>query len=360
MAEDLLTASFQKDELRKKYKNYFAPAAKISVGSAGKDLVSGAGVQLESVQVSLNIDGAASASFTVSNLYNPVENSIRQSVKSLLVCGAAVKIELGYGSEYVDVFHGFIYEISTQFSEMPTMQITAMDVKRLMADNMRLGHVWQNRTLSELFNEMMADYSGLNLTPSVCDNADDVIETLIQRGSDLWLVKKLCRAKGLKFIVYGEWAKLLAKSGSSAVVSLSWGSDLISFSHSAAYVNVHVEVRGSVRGSPETDSVIQSQDVAGEGAGKCGIRPTVRVIEETNVKDAEEVADRLNDEVEALKEGMYSCRGSCMGMPVLIPGRYVGIEGIDGAVDGEYYLKEVSHSFGADGFTTDFTLGGKR
>lgn len=360
MGEDLLTAVFSKNELQKKYKNYFAPAAKISVGPSGKDIESGAGIQLESIQVSLNIDGAASASFTVTDLYRPGEKGIRQSVKSLLICGAAVKIELGYGSEYVDVFHGFIYEISTQFSEMPSMQVTAMDVKRLMADNMRLGHVWQNHTLSEIFQEVMADYSGLNLTPMVCDNAGDEIETIIQRGSDLWLIKKLCRAKGLRFMVYGNQAKLLAKSESSAVISLSWGSDLISFSQNASYVNVHVEVRGSVKGSPETDTIIQSQDVAGEGAKTCGISPTIRVIEETNVKSAGEVADRLNDEVEALKESMYSCRGSCMGMPVLIPGRYIGIKGIDSAADGEYYLKEVRHSFGTDGFTTDFTLGGKR
>lgn len=206
----------------------------------------------------------------------------------------------------------------------------------------------------------MADYSGLGLTSCVCDNGNDVIGQMIQRGSDLHLIKKLCRAKGLKFVVYGNQAKLLAKSETAAALSLAWGSDLISFSRSGSYVNVHVEVRGSVKGTPETDVVCKSQDVVSPGAKKCGLNPICRVIEETNVKSEEDVADRLSDEVEELKEHMYSCRGSCMGMPVLIPGRYLGIEGIDDAVNGEYYVKSVSHSFGADGFTTNFTLGGKR
>lgn len=360
MGEDLLTAKFEKGALQKKYKNYFAPAARISVGTGKKDLVKSTGVQLQNIQVSLNIDSAASVSFTVTNFYNPGEQGIKQSVKSLLVCGAAIKVELGYGSEYVDVFYGFIYEIAADYSEMPSMQVTAMDVKRLMADNLRLGYVWKNKTISEIFSEIMRNYSGLSLTASVCDNGSDVIEQMIQRGSDLHLIKKLCQAKGLKFMVYGNQAKLLAKSETAAVVSLSWGSDLISFTQSSSYVNVHVEVRGSVKGSPETGVVCKSQDVESPGAKKCGLNPTIRVIEETNIESAEDVDDRLNDEVEELKEHLYSCQGSCMGMPVLIPGRYIGIEGIDDAVNGDYYLKSVSHSFGTDGFTTNFTLGGKR
>lgn len=51
--------------------------------------------------------------------------------------------------------------------------------------------------------------------------------------------------------------------------------------------------------------------------------------------------------------------GNLIGLPEIVPGRYIEIKDVDSADEGIYYIREVSHHFGSDGFTTDFTVGEK-
>ena len=51
--------------------------------------------------------------------------------------------------------------------------------------------------------------------------------------------------------------------------------------------------------------------------------------------------------------------GSCIGLPELVPGRLMKIENLGvqtGAL--KAYISSVKHSFNANGFTTEFELGG--
>lgn len=399
---DLLTAVFQADKLSGTYQQYAVPSAKVYIGKPAQELVQAAGVQIESIRVSLNLDAAASAELSVTNIWDDQKNAVKEGVKSQLVCGAMIRIELGYGSELTDVFHGFIYETGMQFSDMPSMQVTVMDVKRLMADNSEIDRVWEEQTLSSLFSTLMGRYEAFGLSIST-EQKDSIIKSFIQRGSDLNLVRKLCREQSLRFVVYGEKAKLVSKSEEASVLTLSWGKNLISFSKNNNFVNTEIVVRGTLEkpaqknssdvpggesqgatsGSPgnaggssstgggtgggqaeesgqKNDVIEKRESVLSDGAAGTGIAKSIKVIEMTNVKGEDEVTSRLDDEVESLKESMDSGRGSCIGMPVLIPGRYLSIGGIDQSVDGDYYIKAVSHTFGSDGFTTDFTLGGKK
>lgn len=398
---DLLTAVFEADELRETYQQYAAPAAKIYIGKQAKELTQAAGVQVESIRVSLNLDAAASAEFGVTDIWDDEKNAVRDEVKSQLVCGAMVRIELGYGSELTDVFHGFIYETGIQFADIPSMQVTVMDVKRLMADNTELDRAWEEQTLSALFSALMDRYEAFGLQVSA-EQKEDPVRPFVQRGSDFSLVRKLCREQALRFVVYGEKAKLVSKSEDASILTLTWGKNLISFSKNNSYVNTEIIVRGSIKKPAQKNSsdapgaksregssggagnagggsstgggtgggqeesgqkkeiVEKRETVTSDGAADSGISQSTRVIEMTGVKSEDEVISRLDDEVESLKESMDSGRGSCIGMPVLIPGRYVEISGIDQSADGDYYIKTVSHTFGSDGFTTDFTFGGKK
>lgn len=374
MAHDLLAASYQDGELQEKYGNYLAPACRISV--EGAELTACTGARAESVRVSLSLYAAASADFSVTDIWDEGTCGIKEKVKANLSCGKAIRVELGYGSEYVDVFHGFIYETGVQFSDMPVMQVTAMDVKRLMAENMRLGTVWNGKTVSDVFTAVMGDYSGFGLKTAVEKNGEDKVDNLLQRGSDLHLIQTLCRRHHLRFVVYGDQAKLTPKSTGAAVMKLSWRRELLSFSRNMSYVNVEITVKGARKSIPQKsaaqgggsqggssgqgDSLKKTASVTSPGASSSGMPKTVTVIEMTGIEAESELEERLAEETESRREGMYSGHGSCVGMPVLIPGRYITIAGLDQDVDGEYYLKSVNHSFGTEGFTTDFSLGGTR
>lgn len=360
MGTDFLTVKYKDNELRRKYKNFFVPAAKVLIGDNRDNLSEKYQVQVESIQISLNLEDAASASFTVTNIYDLKSHSIKSSVKKALSLGNIVKIKLGYDSELETVFQGFIYERSVQFSDIPSMQVTAMDVKRLMIDNYRENYTWDKTKHSEIFQEIMKDYEKMKLKVQV-DNTTTVIEknSIVQKGNDLQMVKKLCKAANRKFIVCGGKAYFTEKNEKEPMTPLLWGQDLISFSQRASYVDVNIEVWGNKKGESEKKvekrSVTSSTDMK-----RVRQKSTTNVIVMPDVDSLDELKNRADEAEESMKERIQSGSGSCVGIPVMIPGRYIEIKGLDDDINGKYYLKSVSHNFGGDGYTTEFTLGGRK
>ena len=49
-----------------------------------------------------------------------------------------------------------------------------------------------------------------------------------------------------------------------------------------------------------------------------------------------------------------------MGIPELIPGRYISIKGLDGDTEGTYFLCKVRHRFTGDGYYTEFDVKGAK
>ncbi len=361
MGTDFFTAQFKEDELRKKYQNYFAPAAKVWIGSRGSEenLAQIAGVQIENIRISLNLTDAASASVTLTDIYDLQSRCVKSDLTKRLTMGKLIKIELGYGSELEDIFYGFVYEISTQFGDIPSVQITAMDVKRLMMDNYREFYSWEEKKYSEIFKEIMQEYSSLVSEISTDTGAEEQKSGLIQRGSDLQMVKRLCMLANKRFIVWGGKAKFTEKDEKKPITELSWSKELISFSQSRSYINTKIQVWGNLKGSSEKN--VQERTVSSLSSGESGGQKiTTSIISLTDIKNIKELETRADEEEEFLKERIQTASGSCVGIPVLIPGRYVTVNGLDDSINGEYYLKSVSHSFGTDGFTTDLTFGGKK
>ncbi len=358
MATDFLTAQFEQDELRKRYKNYFVPSAKVLIGDSGEDLAEKYQVKIENIRVSLNLKDAASATFRVINVYDIKSRSLDSSVKAALSLGTVIKISMGYESDREEVFCGFIYETSVQFEDMPSMQITAMDVKRLMIDNYRESYVWSETKYSEIFKNIMKDYEKLKLKLEVDDTEVQLANPMIQKGNDLAMVRQLCKLANRKFIVCGGGAYFTKKNTQEAITTLLWGQELISFQQSVSYVDAVIEVWGNLKGSAEKS--VERRNVTSEGSmNHVRQKGTTNIITLTDIGTVDELKTRADHEEETLKERIQSGSGSCVGTPMLIPGRYVEIKGLESDINGKYYLKSVNHSFGSDGFVTDFSIGGK-
>lgn len=359
MGTDFLTAKFDQSSLREKYKNYFTPVAKILVGDSDDDLVSKYKVQIDSIQVALHGNEASSATFTVVNVYNMQNHCFDAKIKTALCLGTVVKIELGYESEREDIFHGFIYESAIQFGDIPSMQITAMDVRRLMLDNDRENYAWEQTKHSQIFDKIMEDYGKLKLSVSSDATEAELSKPMVQRGNDLAMVKRLCKASDRRFLVCGGNAYFSKQDSDDPITTLSWGRELLSFSPTPCYVDTVIEVRGNLKGSDEMQ--VEKRTVKSDKTMKSARQTSSsKIVTLTDIDSLEELKARADREEKILKEKARSGNGSCIGMPVLMPGRYVEIEGLDTDVDGTYYLSSVTHSFGSDGFNSEFTLGEKQ
>ena len=57
---------------------------------------------------------------------------------------------------------------------------------------------------------------------------------------------------------------------------------------------------------------------------------------------------------------MVAGNGTCVGIPELIPGRYLEIDGLDSGTSGLYFVSGVKHSFHDGGYVTSFAVKGAK
>ena len=140
-------------------------------------------------------------------------------------------------------------------------------------------------------------------------------------------------------------------SVSSAVMTLRPGSGLISFEADNEYKNMTYEVLGydpaalkAVSGSADakTDGL---SDVLG-GAGEYYINDPACTSASYAANRAKSLARQ------ALQKSQHG-RISCIGLPELIPGRFIEIERVDSLVNKKHYITRVTHTFDENGFRTD-------
>ena len=65
-------------------------------------------------------------------------------------------------------------------------------------------------------------------------------------------------------------------------------------------------------------------------------------------------------QLDRLALNYVSGSGLCLGLPELIPGRFITIEGLDGDTVGDYFITKVRHQFGSSGYLTQFEVKGAK
>lgn len=58
--------------------------------------------------------------------------------------------------------------------------------------------------------------------------------------------------------------------------------------------------------------------------------------------------------------GLVLGEGTCVGIPELIPGRFITIDGMEEQAEGTYFLTKVTHSFTTEGYYTRFEVRGSK
>ena len=79
---------------------------------------------------------------------------------------------------------------------------------------------------------------------------------------------------------------------------------------------------------------------------------TEQVFYEAGVESAMEATKRAKVRIDAMKAGFGSMELTCIGIPELVPGRFVKLDGFASAVDDKYYITAVTHDLSDDSFTT--------
>lgn len=351
---DLMKDSTSFETLKTKYGNFAVPSVKIT--SNGFDLVGLLQVKISQVSVDLSFGEACSANFTVEDAYTLTTRMFSPAVTSVLALGSIVTVELGYGSSRTRVFKGFISEITTDYGDAPSIQVTALDVVRLLMQNWK-NYKYEEKTYAAIVKSVMRKYLSLCSNFSNVETSADDLEGVTQNSSDFEFLKELAGKADKEFFIFaGAVYFRTPQKQSKEILTLEWGKNLLSFQLRESYCYEKIIVQGIDKN--KTVRIEESDTVKSPSALPLMTAPLEVVSQYADIKDSAQAKKRVASLKHEKEVGLKSGSGSCIGLPELVPGRFIYITGIEGKQNEKVYLKSVKHTFDESGFGTSFTLGG--
>lgn len=357
---DLMTGTYTYEGLEKTYGGFMVPAAKIKIN--GSDITAGKKVHVEEISVCLSAVHASSVTVRLGQCYDFEKSSFESEIKNKAVLGNVLEAELGYGSSTLNIFKGYIASVGVRFDEEEGigMEITALDVRRLMMVGGIRQVLHEVKNYSEAFETVMKSYKKL-CSVSVDATSDNLEQPLSQGESDYDFVMGKLIGNGRtdrEFLVVGDTA-YFRKPGKakSPVIKLGLGKGIRSFERNSGYISHEVEVIGydpaafkTVTGTAKAKSSDQQAEALASPGKVAFTAPDVYTEGQAKAR-AQAIAERL-----AAKNQTGTV--SCVGIPQIVPGRYVELVKMDSLLNKKYYVTEVRHQLDGDGFETSFDVGG--
>lgn len=342
--------------LRSEYNNFIVPTCKIKIDGTELSTLK---VKVTNINVTLELDDPSSANFTLSNIYDLKSSSLSSNVTAKLKLGSKISIELGYGSTLKNVFCGYINNLAYDFEQIPSVTVACLDIRGLMRRNIRRGLQFDEKKYSDVAKTILDKYKTICPNQKIDATTDEIEHIMQDKVSDLEFLCDIIGPKAEReFLVMGDTAYFREyDKDKTPLLTLERGKGLISFTYSSSYCNETVKIYG--HDEAKKDVLVVSKEVKTDNSTASLVTPGI--IAELALSDADDNSKAtyyLNSEVKNRLRGAQSGSGSCIGIPDLIPGKYIKIDKLDTLVNKTYYLKQVKHTFSTDGFTTEFDLGG--
>lgn len=344
--------------LEAKYGNFQVPAMKFIVN--GQDLMMTMELIPVSVEITLSLRSAGMAVIKLAGLYDIESHSFKAAVKARLAPGTVAELEVGYLSATQRVFKGFVAMVGAEFGEDAILVVTLLDARRLMMTGGRKQLLHNVANYSDAVKTILGEYSRL-CSPVIDATSDSLESPVSQTTNDYEFIVRELIGSGKtdrEFFVVGDKAYFRKpRSVKSPMLTLQFGRELTGFKVDFSYLNLKVEVIGYDPG--EQQAVKASAQAKGfltqsmlQGTAPVSVSP------DADADSSQKASLRAGALARKSEEKGCVGRGSAIGLPELIPGRYLQIKGLDSMVDHKYYVTEVTHVLDENGFMTYFQIGG--
>lgn len=360
-------SSYTFQALSEKYEDFRGPAFTIKVDSKILDSKEMPIVHLE-VKLSEHLIG--SCNFSVESLYDYEKSQWINNLEKSIQVGAKLEVSGGYGKQE-ELFYGYVFEYYLEYSRErpPRLVVKGMDGLAFLTscrEPVYHGKKKPKAVVEEILRKAVS--AGYAKKVQV-DSMDNLLTPLVKElVSDYDYLRKLAEMYNLSLLaIQGEMIFGDLVSSSSPIIALTLGAGLLDFRKriSLEHQLGKVEVRGKdinqkrIMGSADNVTVgDRSKKWSAQLAP--ALRKAVAREYSEYVRTEEECTRlaqaRLNAQAMLLVHG----EGRCVGLPELIPGRYVTIKGIDSTTVGDYYMDSVTHRFSREGYYTEFTVKGAR
>ena len=198
--------------------------------------------------------------------------------------------------------------------------------------------------------------------------SDEFEAPILKEQIDDWKFLRLMaqRCGASLFVVDGEMIFDTVAAKTSPILKLSLNKNVNNFQKrvSLAHQVGKVEVYGRDVNQKPVKGSASSVSLGGSGKSAAQWVPGLKeaVLREYNefVRTQKECKSLAQHRLNTIAMGLVSGSGQCIGIPELIPGRYLEIEGADKNANGTYFLSKVRHRFTDDGYTTEFEFKGAK
>lgn len=373
-------ATYNYLDLKKKYDNFEYPLVVLTIN--GKEVGKNKSDFIVS-DIEVELTSGYEASIATFCLYNTFEHHTSEfrtkEVKDYILLGSSVELAMGYGTQAQMVFCGFISKVNFFYEsgEMPGIRVTAMDVKGVMMANKysrQLTATSFGEAVKEILNKgpyMSMTGSGLIKNVVVSDTPDKTMNTAatskasdrtieMVAESDYEFVVKAAKKYNYEF--FSECGNVYfrkAKQNAETVMEMGPAEGMKNF-------DVEYDVTGLVetikaRGTDVSKArVIEAkqkfnQKISMGNRAKKLIRNSEKIYIDSTITSKEEAQYRVESLMEEISYRFGTLECDCIGIPELMPGKFLVLKSLGEPVDNKFYLVKVVHRMNdMRGFETTF------
>lgn len=359
--------SYTMDALYRKYDKFSAPSFRISLN--GKEL-SPSKFYIATLEVEQRADGTAGGcSFTVEGQYDPEKQKWVNSLSSLVKVGAKLSVTGGYVSQK-ELFYGYVDDYTIEFPEdgAPRISVSGLDGLGYLMNSQKPIYAGKKKT-KEIVKTILNQSVSAGFARKVKVGALTGFETpVIKASGDDWkFLNEVATIYGASlFVINGEMIFDDVASKTTPILTLTQGKSLRFFEKrvSLAHQVGKVEIWGRDENQKAIIGSATRVTVGGMGKSAAQLVPALAkaTLREYNefVRTQQECKTMAQNRLNAIAMGLVSGKGRCIGVPELIPGRYIKIVGGDPESNGTYFVTRVRHLFEAEGYQTEFEVKGAK
>ena len=341
------------EDLSAKYAAFKVPTYKVSID--GSDLLSESTLGLKDITIDLTCENEASGCiFSIVGVYDGVKRSFNQTLmKKFFQIGKKVNIDLGY-IKTERVFIGFISAISVSLGEfVPCIHVECTDVKGIMMNN-QSNEQRVETSLGDVVSNILQNPTYKNFYDSIVVDSIQTPERKIEiyGESDFdYLVRLANRINYEFFVLQGKVYFRKPMPYKTPIFALEWGFSLMGFEKRDSLEGqvLELEVRSAnVDKGLLISGVAKSSVQLSEGnSAKKALQKLKRVVIDSSVSSEEEAKSRAEVLLKSVNDRYSSANIECIGIPEIVPGRFIKISKLGEGIDGNYYVSRVTHSLGS-------------
>lgn len=361
-------SNYTYEALQKKYNNFITPAVEIQIDGESYNSVE---VPIINLEVEITADGGAGGcTFTIGNQYKPEQSQWKNSLSTHVKPGASLSVKIGYENKK-EVFYGYVDEYTMSYDGIQGVRITVTGIDGLgYLMSLREPLYGGNQKAKALVESILTKSKNAGFAKKITVGSMSGFDTpVVKEQIDDWtFLNLMARRYGMTlFAIDGELIFDDVIGSTSSLMTLGVKNGLQDFTKrvSLAHQVGKVEVWGRdvnqkpVKGTADSVSVGESSKSSAKEHMSALKSAVVREYSEFVRTDAEcklLAQNRLNE----IAMGLVSGEGTCIGIPEIIPGRYITIEELPANCNGLYFISRVKHIFDSGLYTTSFEIKGAK